>query len=81
MAVLDPELLLKAYSIGVFPMADSRDAKEVYWVEPRKRAILPLDGFRVSHSLRKTIRSGAFDVSCDNAFRDVVRSRCALRRP
>lgn len=78
MAVLDPELLLKAYSIGVFPMADSRDAPEVYWVEPRKRAIIPLDRFRVSHSLRKTIRSGAFDVTCDTAFRDVVRA-CAAR--
>ena len=45
---LDPDLLLRAYAIGVFPMSDSRDARDVYWVEPRRRAIIPLDGFHVS---------------------------------
>ena len=78
MAIIDPDLLLRAYSIGVFPMADSRDAAEVFWVEPRRRAILPLDGFRLSKSLRKTIRSGAFTVTADTAFPEVVR-RCADR--
>jgi leucyl/phenylalanyl-tRNA--protein transferase len=78
MAVIDPELLLRAYSIGVFPMADSRDAREVFWVEPRRRAILPIDGFRLSRSLRKTLRSGTFEVSRDTAFAEVVRS-CAER--
>lgn len=78
MQVIDPDLLLKAYSIGVFPMADSRDADEVFWVEPRKRAIIPLEGFRLSRSLRKTIRHGAFTVTCDQAFRQVVRE-CASR--
>ncbi|HWH18133.1 MAG TPA: leucyl/phenylalanyl-tRNA--protein transferase [Allosphingosinicella sp.] len=78
MAVLDPDLLLRAYSIGVFPMADSRDADEVYWVEPRRRAILPLDRFRLSHSLRKTLRHGAFEVTRDTAFAGVVRE-CARR--
>jgi leucyl/phenylalanyl-tRNA--protein transferase len=61
--VLDPDLLLRAYSIGVFPMSDSRDAADVFWVEPKRRAILPLDGFRLSRSLRKTIRADAFRVS------------------
>lgn len=75
---LTPDLLLRAYSIGVFPMADSRDADEVYWVEPRKRAIIPLDTFRLSHSLRKTVRQGRFDVTADRAFADVVRL-CAER--
>ena len=78
MAIIDPDLLLRAYSIGVFPMADSRDAPEVFWVEPRRRAILPLEGFRLSKSLRKTIRSGAFTVTADTAFAEVVR-RCADR--
>jgi leucyl/phenylalanyl-tRNA--protein transferase len=79
MAVLDPDLLLRAYSIGVFPMSDSRDAKEVFWVEPKRRAILPLGGFHMSKSLRKTIRSGAFQVTRDTAFAEVV-GRCAERQ-
>jgi leucyl/phenylalanyl-tRNA--protein transferase len=78
MALLDPDLLLRAYSIGVFPMSDSRDAKDVFWVEPRKRAIIPIDGFRMSRSLRKTIRSGAFKVTADTAFAAVLR-HCANR--
>ena len=75
---LDPDLLLRAYAAGVFPMADSRDAADVYWVQPRRRAILPLDGFRLSRSLRKTLRSDRFEVTRDRAFAEVVR-RCASR--
>ena len=75
---LDPDLLLRAYSIGVFPMADSRDAREVFWVEPRRRAIIPLDRFHVSRSLRRTLTSGDFQVTRDRAFGEVVR-RCAMR--
>jgi leucyl/phenylalanyl-tRNA--protein transferase len=78
MAAIDPDLLLRAYAIGVFPMSDSREADEVFWVEPRRRAILPLDGFRMSRSLRKTIRSGEYRVTRDTAFAEVVR-RCAER--
>ena len=59
-------------------MADSRDAREVFWVEPKRRAIMPLDGFRMSRSLRKTIRSGTFEVTRDQAFADVLR-RCSER--
>lgn len=75
---LDPDLLLSAYAIGVFPMSDSRDARDVYWVEPTKRAIVPLDGFHVSRSLRKLLRSGRFTVTRDAAFSEVVRA-CAAR--
>jgi leucyl/phenylalanyl-tRNA--protein transferase len=75
---LDPDLLLRAYTVGVFPMSDSRDAKDVYWVEPRRRAILPLDGFHLSKSLRKTLKSGRFEVTLDRSFRQVVRC-CAER--
>ena len=78
MSVLDPDLLLRAYAIGVFPMSDSRDAGDVYWVEPRRRAILPLESFHLSRSLRKRLRSGEFEVTHDRAFAEVVR-RCAAR--
>lgn len=72
MEMLDPQLVLGAYSVGVFPMADNREAAGVYWVEPRRRAVLPLDGFRLSRSLRKTIAADRFRVTVDTAFGDVV---------
>lgn len=75
---LDPKLLLSAYAAGIFPMADSRDADELYWVEPRERAIIPLDGFHLSRSLDRTIRAGRFNVTRDKAFGQVV-ERCAAR--
>jgi leucyl/phenylalanyl-tRNA--protein transferase len=78
MKTLDPDLLLRAYSIGVFPMSDGRDARDLYWVEPRRRAIIPLDGFHLSRSLRGTIRSDAFEVTRDAAFAEIIRL-CAER--
>ncbi|HEY0413814.1 MAG TPA: leucyl/phenylalanyl-tRNA--protein transferase [Allosphingosinicella sp.] len=78
MPPIDPDLLLRAYAIGVFPMSDSRDADHVFWVEPRRRAILPIEGFRLSRSLKKTLRAGTFEVTADHAFGEVVR-RCADR--
>jgi leucyl/phenylalanyl-tRNA--protein transferase len=69
---LDPQLVLGAYAVGVFPMADGRDADNVYWVEPRTRAILPLDGFHLSHSLRKTIAADRFRVTADTAFERII---------
>lgn len=71
-APLDPDMLLRAYTIGVFPMADSRDAESVYWVEPKARAVLPLDGFHLSRSLRKTLLSDRFETTADNAFGSIV---------
>lgn len=73
---LDPDLLLRAYSVGVFPMASTRDAADIFWVEPKKRGVLPLDGFHLSRSLAKTIRSDRFTVTVDTAFAQVV-SLCA----
>lgn len=70
---LDPAIVLGAYSVGVFPMADSRDARSVYWVEPRRRAILPLDGFHLSRSLRKVVVADRFRVTADRAFGQVLR--------
>lgn len=78
MSPIDPDLLLRAYAIGVFPMSDGRDAPEVYWVEPRRRAILPIERFHLSRSLRKTLRSGRFAVTRDQAFAVVI-GRCAER--
>ena len=78
MTRLDPRLLLQAYANGIFPMADSRDADELFWVEPRQRAILPLDNFHMSRSLRRTIRSNRFAVTADGDFAAVV-AACADR--
>lgn len=78
--MLDPNLLLRAYAIGVFPMADSRSASDVFWVEPQRRAILPLDGFRVSRSFAKVIRSDRFRVTRDTAFGEII-AACAEARP
>ena len=71
-----PELLLNAYASGLFPMADSREDEELFWVDPAERGILPLDGFHVPRSLKKLIKQEKFDVRIDTAFRDVVRA-CA----
>ena len=75
---LTPDLLLRAYASGVFPMSEARDDHGVFWVEPRMRGVIPLNGFHVSRSLRRRILSGRFDVTVDTAFRDVVRA-CAAR--
>jgi leucyl/phenylalanyl-tRNA--protein transferase len=75
---LDPRLLLQGYAMGIFPMADSRDADDVFWVEPRSRAILPLDRFHVSRSLRRTLRSDKFTVTADRAFAEII-AACAER--
>jgi leucyl/phenylalanyl-tRNA--protein transferase len=78
MSRIDPRLLLQGYATGIFPMADSRDADELFWVEPRHRAIIPLDGFHLSRSLRRTIRSGKFAVTRDRDFPGVI-AGCADR--
>ena len=75
---LTADILLRAYSIGVFPMAESRDAKELFWVEPHERGIFPLDGLVVSRSLAKTVRADRYRVVADRAFEAVVRA-CAER--
>ena len=75
---LDPVTLLRGYAAGIFPMAESRDDGDIFWVEPRHRAILPLDGFHVSRSLARRIRSGRYEVTRDRAFSEVVRA-CADR--
>ncbi|WP_108261049.1 leucyl/phenylalanyl-tRNA--protein transferase [Mangrovicoccus ximenensis] len=75
---LTPEILLRAYAMGVFPMAESRDDPEIFWVDPRRRGVLPLGGFHVSRSLAKTIRRAEFQVSFDTDFAGVL-AGCADR--
>jgi leucyl/phenylalanyl-tRNA--protein transferase len=74
------ETLLLAYRSGIFPMADRREDQEVFWVEPRERAVIPLGGLHVSKSLRKVIRADRFRVTVDRAFEQVIRA-CAEPRP
>ena len=78
--LIPSDLLLLAYRNGIFPMSDSRDDPEIFWVEPRRRAILPLDGFRLSKSLAKAIRQDRFRVTCNAAFDGVIEA-CAQPRP
>ena len=75
---LTPELVLRAYGAGVFPMADHAEAEDVYWVDPRKRGILPLNGFRLSRSLRKKLLRGDHRVRVDTDFEGVL-DACADR--
>ncbi len=77
--LLNPALLIKAYSQGVFPMADSREGR-VRWYSPDPRGFIPLDGFHLSRSLQRVVRSGRFDISTDRAFERVM-SACAAPRP
>ena len=79
MRAIDPNLLLRAYAAGIFPMADSRSARDIYWVEPKMRGILPLDGFHMSRSLRKAVRGNVFTVTADRAFAQVI-AACADKR-
>jgi leucyl/phenylalanyl-tRNA--protein transferase len=76
---IPPELLLKAYANGVFPMGESADDPEVFWVRPETRGIIPLDGFHISKSLRKTLRQAPFEIFFDRDF-DAVVTGCAEAR-
>jgi len=73
---LSAEILLAAYAAGIFPMAESAEDPELFWVDPRRRGILPLDGFHVPKRLRRVIRQGGFEIRCDSAFEEVIRG-CA----
>ena len=77
---LTPELLLQAYGIGYFPMAEDRFAREVFWVRPERRGVLPVEGFHVPRSLARRVRQDAFAVRTDTAFRAVMEG-CAAPQP
>ena len=74
------DLLLQAYSVGLFPMGETRDDPTLHWIDPERRTILPLNGFHLSRRLRRTVRAGLFEIRADNAFADVIRA-CASPRP
>lgn len=75
---ITPDILLRAYAMGIFPMAENRDDPAIHWVDPRRRGILPLDGFHISRSLARRLRQGGFCVTTDRAFAEVV-TACADR--
>lgn len=76
---ITPQVLLKAYACGIFPMAESADDPTLYWIEPERRGILPLDGVHVPKRLAKVIRQGKFEVRVDNDFHGVI-DGCASSR-
>lgn len=73
-----PELLLQAYRVGVFPMAEHRDDPEMFWVDPRKRGVFPLDRFHISRSLARALRRDGYRVTLNTAFAEVI-DACADR--
>ncbi len=75
---ITPDILLRAYSLGIFPMAEGRDDPEMHWIDPRKRGILPLDAFHISRSLRKTLLRANYQVRVNTAFAATVQA-CADR--
>ena len=78
MTPITPELLLQAYAVGLFPMAESAKDPTLHWIDPEERGIIPLDGLIISRSLRKTVRHQRFEVRIDTAFDQVMRC-CAER--
>lgn len=78
MSELTPDLLLRAYATGLFPMAESAEDPELFWVDPERRGVLPLDGFHIPRSLKKIVRRRAFDVTVDRDFMGVLNG-CAER--
>ncbi len=77
---LTPGILLRAYAAGIFPMADSAEDDELFWVDPEQRGILPLDAVHIPHRLRRTVRSELFEIRCNTAFAAVMRG-CAEPAP
>jgi len=76
---IPPDLLIRAYASGVFPMAEAADDPEVFWVRPEMRGIIPLDGFHLPKSLAKTMRQGRFEIRRDTDFAGVI-GNCARAR-
>ena len=72
MPILTPELLMRAYAMGVFPMAEDRENPELFWVDPRIRGVIPLSHFHIPRRLRRVLRSGKFSVTFDKNFEAVI---------
>ncbi|MFG1398610.1 leucyl/phenylalanyl-tRNA--protein transferase [Roseixanthobacter pseudopolyaromaticivorans] len=69
---ITPDVLLKAYACGIFPMAESADDPGLYWIEPERRGVFPLDGLKISSRLARTIRSDKFEIRVDHDFDGVI---------
>ena len=80
MTTITPQILLRAYAAGIFPMAESAEDNALYWVEPEERGIIPLDGLHISHSLRKAVRGRPFEIAIDRDFSGVI-DACAAKTP
>jgi leucyl/phenylalanyl-tRNA--protein transferase len=80
LTALTPGLLLRAYAAGVFPMAEHRTDRDLFWVDPERRGIIPLDGFHVPKRLKRTLRRDPFEIKIDNAF-EAVMVGCASPAP
>ena len=78
--MLTPQIVLDAYSKGLFPMAENRRDKKLFWIDPEVRGILPLDNFHIPRSLKKKIRNNPFEVRFDHNFAAVIRA-CAQQKP
>ncbi|MCW3476488.1 leucyl/phenylalanyl-tRNA--protein transferase [Limobrevibacterium gyesilva] len=77
---ITPELMLRAYRAGLFPMAETRRSDRLYWLDPEMRGVLPLEGFHLPRRLRRTVLSGTFEVAVDRDFRAVI-AGCAAASP
>jgi leucyl/phenylalanyl-tRNA--protein transferase len=77
---ITPEVLLRAYACGIFPMAESADDPSLFWVEPEIRGVIPLDGFRIASRLARTVRTDVFTITVDHAFKAVI-AGCAAPQP
>jgi leucyl/phenylalanyl-tRNA---protein transferase len=77
---ITPEVLLRAYACGIFPMAESADDPTLFWVEPEMRGVIPLRGFHISSRLARTVRSDTFTVTIDTVFKAVI-AGCAAPQP
>lgn len=71
---LTPNLLVQAYARGLFPMAESRESREIYWVDPEERGVIPLNGFQASRRLRRFLRQDPFEVTVDRDFAGVIQA-------
>jgi len=78
--VITPEVMLRAYAAGIFPMAESADDPSLFWVEPELRGVIPLDGFHLAARLARTVRSDRFEIRIDSAFEAVI-AACAEAKP
>jgi leucyl/phenylalanyl-tRNA---protein transferase len=80
MTTITPQILLKAYSAGIFPMAESAEDNALYWIEPEERGVIPLDGLKVSRSLKRSVRQHRFEIRIDKAFTQTL-DACAEKTP